>query len=135
VLTATASDPARPHAGHSVRRWRRHLRKERHETFRHGRMREDSITQVRIGQTRPDRYLHCGHGLCRKVAILRKNAKFPFRRHNNLQAATFLFSVICDRAAPLAWRIPLSFLTVSGVIAGYIDDPSHFTERQSYLFE
>jgi len=35
---------------------------------------------------------------------------------------------------PFAWRIPLSLLTVSGVIAGYIDDPSHFTERQSYLF-
>src|SRR5262252_1849605 len=44
TLTVTASDPLRLHTGYSVHRWRRHLRKERHETFRHGRMREDSIT-------------------------------------------------------------------------------------------
>src|SRR6266446_2445449 len=42
--------------------------------------------------------------LCRKVAILRQNAKFVFRKNNNLRAATFLFSIICDRALRSSWK-------------------------------
>jgi hypothetical protein len=38
-------------------------------------------------------------GLCRKVAFWRQNPKMGSRKINDLGASTFLFSVICDRAA------------------------------------
>jgi hypothetical protein len=37
--------------------------------------------------------------LCRKVAFWRQNPKMGSRKFNDLGASTFLFSVICDRAA------------------------------------
>ena len=48
--------------------------------------------------------VHEADGLCRKVAFLRENAKTVFWKIKGLRASTFLFSVICDRAAsPASW--------------------------------
>jgi hypothetical protein len=39
------------------------------------------------------------HRLCRKVAFWRQNPKMGSRKINDFWVSTFLFSVICDRAA------------------------------------
>src|SRR5580704_12358336 len=53
-------------------RSRRHIGEKWTESFRHGRMRENGITQVRIGQTRQHRHLYHGHDLAGFTAYHRE---------------------------------------------------------------
>ena len=46
-----------------LREPRRHIREKRAESFRHGRMCENGIAQIRIWQARQDSHLYHGHGL------------------------------------------------------------------------
>src|SRR3984893_17779170 len=52
-----------PHCGAPLlRESRRHIREKRAESFRHGRMCENGITQVRVWQARQNSHLYHGHG-------------------------------------------------------------------------
>jgi Leucine-rich repeat (LRR) protein len=51
--------------------------------------------------------------LCRKVGFWRQNPKIGSRKINHLRVSTFLFSVICDRAARSRGTIPATTKRIS----------------------